>query len=578
MKVDDEKARRLRAPLEDLRRLINSLEDQEASAVRAWLNGQTGVQPRALMGRHEVTSKEYLMPRPDDPDAIRSVGIVGGGTAGYLTALALRAKRPWLEVTLIESSTIPVIGVGEATVPSMIPFLHHYLGIDPAEFFQRVQPTWKLGIRFDWGPDPLGFMAPFDWDSNPVGVLGALDNTGSINGSTVQSLFMMADRTPVFQIDDRYVSLMKYLPFAYHLDNGRLVAYLTELGARRGVRHVDAKVASVEQDSRGWVDHLRTSDGEELRFDFYVDCSGFRSLLLEKAMDARFHSYAASLFTDSAVTGNLGHGGHLKPYTRATTMDSGWCWSIPTPESDHLGYVYSSAAVSDDDAAGELSRKFPGISEPRVVRFRSGRHDRAWRGNVMAIGNSYAFVEPLESSGLFMITVAVQALVESLPPSWAEPRMDDAVNVAMGRLWDSLRWFLAIHYRFNTRLDTPFWQDARRLTDVTGIQPLLDIYATGAPVQLRDSVVRTLGISASPPFYGIGGVDTILLGQRVPCRLLSRGEPDAQWHSRKVAAGALVKRALPQSEALTAYRSESRLLDELLHDYDSWAAPQARRQ
>lgn len=406
---------------EMLEGLTARMSGDERALVRGWLTGPDGLANRGLAVGKERAAGSFPRPRDDDPKAVRTVGVIGGGTAGYLTALALKAKRPWLEVTLVESSTVPIIGVGEATVPLMVTFLHHYLGIDPMDLYREVQPTWKLGIKFEWGPNPDGFMAPFDWAANSVGVLGSLAEQGDINAFTLQSLLMMADRTPVFGPDDAPISLMKYPAFAYHLDNERFVRFLTSLARSRGVGHIDAKIAEVVLGGPEWVDHLLTTDGRRLSFDFYVDCSGFRSLLLGKAMDTPFHSYADSLFTDSAVTGNTEHGGHIKPYTTATTMNSGWCWTIPTRESDHHGYVYSSAAISDEEAAEELARRFPGITAPRQVRFRVGRHDQAWRGNTMAIGNSYGFVEPLESSGLLMITQGILALVTSLPASWSDP-------------------------------------------------------------------------------------------------------------------------------------------------------------
>ena len=333
---------------------------------------------------------------------------------------------------------------------------------------------------------------------------------------------------------------------------------------------MDAKIEDVVTDGEG-ISYLRTTDGRDLRFDFYVDCSGFRSIMLGKALRTPFHSYDSSLFTDSAVTGNLPHNGHLKPYTSAMTMNAGWCWSIPTPESDHLGYVYSSAAISADAAAEELGRRFPGISEPRLVRFRTGRHEKAWRGNMMAIGNSYAFVEPLESSGIYMITLGALSLASMLPASLSEPTCSELVNRALARTWDALRWFLAIHYRYNTRLDTPFWRRAWNETDISGIQPLIDCYHSGAPLSVRAPFLRTIADHAVPTFYGLPGVDAILLGQRVPARMLPPTEPIARWRARRDGAAAIVRHALPQAEALEAVASDPRLNQELLYDQDSWA-------
>jgi tryptophan halogenase len=195
----------------------------DVAAAREWLTG-----PYRLSAWNEKLGTAPEPPAEDDPKAIRTVGVIGGGTAGYFTALAFKAQRLWLEVSLVESADIPIIGVGEATVSYMVMFLHHYLGIDPAEFYQRVRPTWKLGIKFEWGSRPEGFVAPFGWGSNSAG---------------------------------GHVSLMKYLPFAYHMDNARLVRYLTEMAARRGVRQVDATVAEVRLDGPDRVGDLIAADG-----------------------------------------------------------------------------------------------------------------------------------------------------------------------------------------------------------------------------------------------------------------------------------------------------------------------------
>ncbi|RVX44158.1 tryptophan halogenase [Nonomuraea polychroma] len=564
-----------RTPLDEL---LETLTQQESAGVKAWLGSgpswpgaPAGVSPKALTEHHEKVEGDRFRPSDDDPRAIRSVGVIGGGTAGYMTALALKTKRPWLDVTLVESKEIPIIGVGEATVSYMVMFMHHFLGIDPMELYRKVEPTWKLGIKFDWGPDPDGFMATFDWHHHSIGALGALEEDNTVNGFTVQSLMMMADRAAVYKIGDKNVSLMKYLPFAYHLDNARFVAFLTELAAERGVKHVEARLEDVVLNGEEWVDHVRTSDGRQLSYDFYVDCTGFRSMLLGKALGTGFHSYADTLFTDSAVTGNLEHGGHLKPYTTATTMNAGWTWNIPTPQSDHLGYVYASGALSDEEAAKELTEKFPGIEGLRQVRFRSGRHDKAWRGNVMAIGNSYAFVEPLESTGLLMIALAVQTLTSVLPASWEDQAVREVVNRGLGQRWDAIRWFLGIHYKFNTRLDTEFWKDVRDRCDVSGFQPLMELYQNGAPLTRRDPYILDLALGAAPTFFGLAGIDNILLGQKVPARLLKRAEPIEDWRARRKAADALVAKAMTQAEALHAFTTDPELNTQLLNDFDSWA-------
>ncbi|MDJ0346000.1 tryptophan 7-halogenase [Streptomyces sp. H10-C2] len=564
----------------ELDRLLASFPDQDAESVRSWLPGRggSGTNPMAMLENLAAAGDDFVKPDENDPRAIRRIGVIGGGTAGYFTALALKAKRPWLDVTLMESKQIPIIGVGEATVSYVTLFLHHYLGIDPEELYRRVRPTWKLGIKFDWGPHPDGFMGPFDWSGDAVGMLGSIATTGNINGATLGSAMMEADRAAVYDVGGAPLSLMKYLPFAYHLDNGLLVSFLAELAQRRGIHHVEATLEDVVLSGDDWVERIRTTDGRDLSFDLYVDCTGFRSRLLGQALKTPYNSFGSSLFTDSAVTGNIEHGGHIKPYTQATTMNAGWCWRIPTRDSDHRGYVYSSSAISDDEAAHELATRFPGISDPRVVRFRSGRYEKAWRGNVIGIGNSYAFVEPLESTGLVMIAVEAQTLVATLPASWDAPQVRDTVNAGLAQQWDAIRWLLAIHYRYNTRLNTPFWKECVATADVSGFQPLLDVFAGGAPLTRRNVLVQDLLNRIAPTFFGLFGIDYLLLGQQVPTRLLPMNEPVEKWHARKRAADVLVGRSMPTRQALEAFDAFPELNRQLLEDEDSWAGPAIARR
>ncbi|GAA2215296.1 hypothetical protein GCM10009850_107630 [Nonomuraea monospora] len=561
---------------EKINLLAGTMPGAEAGTLSSLLpgpevNGASMFRSRVPDRERAALSHEAPRPDPDDPHAVRRIGVIGGGTAGYLVALALRAKRPWLDVTLVESSAIPVIGVGEATTPPLLAFLHHYLGIDALDFLKRVKPTWKLGIKFDWGPYPDGIMAPFDWGANSIGVLGSMATRNDPNAYTLQSLFMLHNRVPVFRTDDgEYVSLMDDLPFAYHLENRALVTFLSEIAVERGIHHVDAQISDVRLSGEDWIESLRTTDGRSLDFDLYVDCTGFRSLLLGDALKTGFTSYADSLFTDTAVTGYTTQSEAIEPYTTAATMDAGWCWSIPVPGEDHVGYVYSSAFISGDQAADEVIRQHGTVGDIRTVRFRVGRHEKTWRGNVIALGNSYAFVEPLESSSLLMLVFTIMSMMPLLPASWKQPVPSETLNRVTANRWDGLRWFLALHYRYNRRRDTPFWREVWTSTDVSGIQPLLDVYAAGAPLHLRDPITRRLARAAAPTFYELDGVDCLLLGQNYPAELVAGTEPLEAWQARKSAADALVARALTQRQALAAFQARPELTQSLVHGPHSW--------
>ena len=530
-----------------------------------------------LFTNHELLAREASRPKLEGAEGVRRVGIVGGGTAGWMTALALRAQLPGLEVTVIESKSIPIIGVGEATVPSLVSFLHHYLKLDVLDFTREVQPTWKQGIRFEWGlPGSYVFQAPFDWEVNGIGMLGSMAETGDINSFTLQAMLMARDVTPVIKNGGKLQSFLPMLSFAYHLDNHRLVRYVTREALARGVRHLDCKIVDAPLRPQPGVDgepeiaHLVSEDGQKLEFDLYVDCSGFRSLLLEKQMGIAFHDYKATLFTDSAVAFNSPHGGKLKPYTTARTMENGWCWNIPMVESDHLGYVYSSSYCSDDQALAEARTLWPDLTGERVVRFRSGRHDRLWVGNVFAIGNAYGFVEPLESTGLLMMTRAVSSLVRAFPIGSDNAVMKRFVNTSLGRDWDRLRWFLAAHYKFNRRLDTRFWADVRANVDISGLDGALEIFRAMGPLSLLPRAVRTSLLESTEIFfYGLAGLDNILLGQKVPHTKLER-EPPSTWRARRATALEFTRRALPQAEALRATWEREDWLRQLVDHPSSW--------
>lgn len=510
----------------------------------------------------------YNPSRAPQDDAYRRVGIIGGGTAGFLTALALRARLPELEVTLVESSKIPIISVGEATTPDMVKFLHapSQLGIDIVDFHRAVLPTLKLGIRFLWGEDPQGFSYPFQY----APLVDAARHDGALDNQSVASLLMGHDRAPL--LDDGQgglLSLLESLRFAYHLDNERFVHFLHDEARRRGVTLLDATVAEVVTTPDGEeIERLVTDDGRELRFDLYVDATGFRSLLLEQALRSPFKSYAESLFTDSAIAANVPHDGVVKPYTQARTMDAGWCWTIPFEAADHIGYVYSSAFLSADAALAEMRRVHPAMGEPRQVRFRSGRHEHFFKGNVVAVGNAYAFVEPLESTALHMLIFELEHLTNHFPR-----RHDTATKARLGErvneVWDQLRWFLAAHYRYNRRLDTPFWRAARADADVSGARARLELFAEQAPLSDRPSLFYS--VFAPDFFAGDHAFDTLLMGQRVPARLGSaRLDADA-WQRRVALRRKTALAALGQAEALPLLREQRPdLLRRFISSPDSW--------
>jgi tryptophan 7-halogenase len=486
-----------------------------------------------------------------------SVGIVGGGTAGWLAALALRRRRPEVEVTLIESSAVPVIGVGEATTPLLPQLLHADLGLDAGDLFRHVRPTLKLGVRFDWGRPAAEPGGAFNYPFGPLRLLEPAAWDGGVEAASLRSLLMTAGRVPAFVPPAGPPGAPPELRFgtavAYHLDNRPFVAWLRRQAAAAGVEPVDATVADVRLDTSGErVDELVAEDGRRFRCDLWLDCSGFRSLLMGNALGSPFDSFAASLFTDRALVAAAPldpDAAALPPYTHAATWDAGWCWSIPQRGEMHHGYVYASSHLSDDAAAAELARRLPAAGGPRLVRFASGRRRHFVRGNVAALGNAYGFVEPLESTALHLVARQIGLLVRALPwrPDEADGRLA-LLNRTVGGWWDYLRWFLALHFRFNRRRDTPFWHACRAEADVSAWGELLEIYRRRGPLS-ADPTVAAL-FDAPDPLWGAAGVDLLLLAQGVPCALPAPAAGEAAYRAWRQTAGALAGRALPQRELL----------------------------
>jgi len=477
---------------------------------------------------------------------LQTVGILGGGTAGYLTALALRAAHPQLRVVLLESDRVPVIGVGEATTPLMPQFLHVDLGLDIHELFREVQPTLKLGIRFQWGEGQDGFNYPF----GPVRVLDAFTHESHILNCSLQSQAMNALRVPVTRNGESFLGLNT----AYHLENRRFVAWLQKKAAQRGVEIRTCHIKDVQPGSKG-VAALITEDGQHLSFDLYVDCSGFASLLMEKTQGSEFVDFSAGLFTDRAVIASLPHQGVIKPYTLAEAMDAGWCWNTPQMNEDHRGYVFSSAFIEDQQAVDEMKRKNPAMGEPRVIRFRAGRHTHFWKGNVVAMGNAYGFVEPLESTALHMLIRQIGLLTRHIS---GNSGLQDMLNRKVNGWWDYLYWFLTLHYKFNRKMDTAFWRACREDIDVSSHGELLEAFGKRGPLSAIPEMKHLF--TYPDPLWGPEGVDILLLGQNVETPPLRPHVNAKNWKSHVRDCSHFLNRCQTHEQALKSMAEHPEIL------------------
>jgi len=526
-----------------------------------------------------------------------TVGIVGGGTAGHLAALALRRVHPEIAVTLIESPDVPVIGVGEATTPLLPQFLHADLGLDVHRLFREVRPTLKLGIRFGWG-EGEGFSYPFgaldlSWPPDPADPSDRVEPARRAASGPARSLLddcslgaalMAAGALPLVPEDgsmdgSRELSALRSglgTEVAYHLENRRFTAYLAGRAAAAGVRRLEARIETVERVEPAapaaggeGIAALHTADGRRLTFDLYVDCSGFRSLLMGGGTDRRgspFRSYERSLFTDGAVIGTVARrapeDGRLLPHTVATARSAGWSWRIPQEGEDHLGAVFCAAHGTAEEAEAELRAAHPGLGPVRSLRFRPGRREHFWRGNTVALGNAYGFVEPLESTAIHLAIRQILLLIDHLPlpADPAERRaLQERLNRRVADHWDYVAWFLALHFKYNRRLDTPFWRACRAEVDVARHGELIEAFRAHGPLSGQEP-----GFAYPDPLWGPEGIDVLLFGQGVPCPrpVLPSGVAAARSR-RRAGWRRLAERALPAADALRLLSAQPVLLEGL---------------
>lgn len=447
---------------------------------------------------------------------IRTLLVLGGGSAGLLAALTLKRKIPALDVEVVFSSKIGVIGVGEGTVP-YVPFhLHGYLGLDEHEVFQAIQPVIKLGVRFTWGKRPhfdytfTGQQHSWRWPDLPRnnGFYGFEDPSAMDLSSALMdenyALPRRADGLPDLPPPGSN--------FAWHLENKLFVAWLEHACRREGVRFTDGELTGVETSPQG-IAAVHLADGSQRRADFVIDSSGFASELIGKALGVPFEDFSGSLYCDRAVAGGWDRGEEpVLPYTLSETMPSGWCWRIDHPDRIHRGYVFSSSHASDEQAIDDYWQIAPKAADPRIVRFRSGHYRRSWIGNVAGVGNAAGFVEPLEATALMVICLQCRWLADGLIDAELRPNesMRALYNEMNGRIWRQIRDFLALHYRFNDRLDTEFWRRCRHDIPLHDLEGLVDFYRENGP-----SAINAARLGTGDPF-GLEGYLALLVGLRVP--------------------------------------------------------------
>jgi len=405
----------------------------------------------------------------DTNDGLRHIAIIGGGTAGWMSAAALsHALQGECRITLVESDAIGTIGVGEATIPPIRMF-NARLGIDEYDFLKHTKGSYKLGIQFvDWSRIGHRYFHPFgpfgaDFDVVPVhqywlqararGDHSSLDDLSMAWAAASRCKFDRPSRDPRL-VQSTY-------DYAYHFDAGLYAGYLRSFAEKRGVRRIEGRVVDVALDGgTGNIDAVSLDDGGTVDADFYIDCTGFRGLLIQDALHTGYEDWTHWLPCDRAAAVQCEHGGEFTSYTRSTAHEAGWQWRIPLQHRIGNGYVYCSRYTGDDAAVATLLDNLDGkpITEPRILRFTTGRRKKFWNRNCIAIGLAAGFMEPLESTSIHLIQTGITRFLALFPDRNIDPLAVDEYNRLTQLEYETVRDFLILHYHATERDDTELWR------------------------------------------------------------------------------------------------------------------------
>lgn len=417
---------------------------------------------------------------------IRRIAVVGGGTAGWMAAAALaRAlKGSDCALHLIESAEIGTVGVGEATIPPILDFLS-FLGVDLDDFVRHTQATYKLGVKFrDWRRAGHEYWHPF-------GVLGATLNRrpfhhywGKARAQGLEpdvarlnicAALGEAGRFAYPAPSDQVLSGVRY---ALHFDAGLVARYLRAYAEHMGVVRLERTVTGATLRPDGFLDELVFADGSRHGADLYIDCSGFGGLLIEQTLETGWIDWTHLLPCDRAVALQTRYDAEPEPYTLSAAMDAGWRWRIPLQHRAGNGYVYSSAHLADEAALKALMQAAggPGVSEPRMLRFATGRRRAFWSRNCVALGLASGFLEPLESTSLHLVVSALYNLIDHFPDLDFDPTNIASYNDQLIREFETVRDFIILHYAPTERGDTPFWRDCRAIDIPDSLQEKIATY------------------------------------------------------------------------------------------------------
>ncbi|WP_331351926.1 tryptophan halogenase family protein [Cellvibrio sp. UBA7671] len=408
------------------------------------------------------------------PNPIQSLCIVGGGTAGWMAAALLSNiyKGTAIKITLVESPDIATIGVGEATVPSFMAFLSS-AKINPKEFIEATAGTFKLGIRFEnWYQKDHAFLHPF-------GKIGR-----SLDGHDFYQLWLktlaqgstsrLMDHSPAAIMAEQHrfmveaqlqnTPLANY-GYALHLDAVMAARYLRKIAQLNGVLRIESTVDSVALDQCEYIESITLAEGQKVAADFFIDCTGFKGLLIEETLNVGYEDWSNYLPCDRAVAVQTENAGEPAPYTVACARAAGWTWRIPLQHRTGNGYVFASDYCSDDEATQTLLNAVEGklVNEPRIIPFVTGKRKKIWHKNCLALGLASGFLEPLESTAIHLVYKGLVNFIRQFPDKDFDPLLEQQFNARMDKDYLEVRDFIILHYCTTLRDDTDFWRRCKTM-------------------------------------------------------------------------------------------------------------------
>ncbi|MFN3352297.1 MAG: tryptophan halogenase family protein [Brevundimonas sp.] len=433
---------------------------------------------------------------------LKKVCIVGGGTAGWIAAavMAEHFKGRLFDIELVESDDIGTIGVGESTVPPFLQLLAK-LGVNEQEFVRETQASFKLGIEFrDWSQKGERYFHPFGEVGAPVGLTDFYQVWLKARAHGYPHAFQDFSPASVMAREGRFTlphkapnTPLAVASYALHVDAKLVARFLRAFAEARGVTRTEGIVQDVETRRDGFVERLRLKDGRTVEADFFIDCSGFRALLIGKALGVGFEDWSHWLLCDRAIAVQTENVGPPPPYTLAHAQDCGWRWRIPLQHRAGNGHVFSSAHMSDDEATAVLLSQVEGplVTQPMTVPFKTGVRERIWDKNVLSIGLAAGFIEPLESTAIHLIYRGMDFFFRYLPDADCDPALAEEYNRRMRADYEEIRDFIILHYCTTRRDDTDFWRTVRTMELPPELQRKIDLFkVNGALVEGLDALFR----------------------------------------------------------------------------------------